>query len=111
MSPDLAVYIHFLPRHCYNIPEMFQAKVLSSTGPGCESTGLGWESTGPGWESSGLGWESTGPRMWKYWTLDGKVLVLGCANYFPELLPKDIYKLLRKIKAYGCMWRQICKLS
>ena len=82
---------------------MFRAKVLSSTGPGCESTGLGcgstglgwestgpgWESTGPGWESTGLGWESTGPRMWKYWTLDGKVLVLGCANYFPELLPED----------------------
>ena len=106
----MTVYINFLPRHYFDSPEMFRAKVLSSTGPGCESTGLGWESTGPRcgstgpgcestgprcestgprWESTGLRCECTGPRMWKYWTLDGKVLVLGCANYFPELLPED----------------------
>ena len=47
------------------------------------------------------GCESTGPRMVKYWSLDGEILVLGCVISGPEMLPGELEMFLRKMKANG----------
>jgi hypothetical protein len=35
-----------------------------------------------------IGCESTGPQMWKYWSPDLEVLVLGCVKLCLEMLPE-----------------------
>jgi hypothetical protein len=47
---------------------------------------------------------STGPRMQKYWSP-------GCVKFCPEMLLEKIGTFLRKMKAYGCLYRQNYSLS
>jgi hypothetical protein len=58
-----------------------------------------------------FGCESTGPRMWKYWSPDMEVLVPGCVKFCPEMLPEKLGTFLRKMKAYGWLYRQNYSLS
>jgi hypothetical protein len=47
--------------------------------------------------------------MWKYWSPD--VEVPGCVKLCPEMLPEKLRTFLRKMKAYGWLYRQTYSLS